>query len=36
MLCFRSLDVHLSTPSIGRKSVGPSLAKLSEGAFQKL
>src|ERR1700685_3967173 len=34
MLCFRSLGGHLSTPSIGRKSVGPSLAKLSEGASE--
>jgi hypothetical protein len=34
MLCIQSLGGHLSTPSIGRKSVGPSLAKLSEGASE--
>src|ERR1700722_16287671 len=34
MLCIQSVGGHLSTPSIDSKSVGPSLAKLSEGASE--
>src|ERR1700689_4895257 len=34
MLCIQRLGGHLSTPSIGPKSVGPSLAKLSKGASE--